>query len=249
MKKISGLLLIIGLLIICTSTAFADLLLDRGLPVDHLNNAAGANRSNVAWAFGETWLAGDNFTIGGSGNYKIDTLRIWATRSNSYTYENWASSLSFYFGEEGKTISSYAISAISLVKYAGGATYQGSSGVDIPLYQLDINLNQVISGSSAYQFFLGSTDSNIYAFIHASNAALSGSLQSGSDDHMLYANVDGATVTDIGAWSSGDAGWGWDKGSDANIQVYGTAVPEPATMLLLFFGLIGLAGTGRKFRK
>lgn len=40
---------------------------DRGLPDDNLNNAAGASRSNVAWAFYGGWVAGDDFTVGQPG--------------------------------------------------------------------------------------------------------------------------------------------------------------------------------------
>jgi hypothetical protein len=41
---------------------------------------------------------------------------------------------------------------------------------------------------------------------------------------------------------------GWNKNSDANVQVYGTAVPEPSSILLLSFGLFGLAVFKMRFR-
>ena len=60
--------------------ASAALLLDRGLPTANLNNDAGASRSNVQWAFGSDaqgmWLAGDDFTLGGQGNYNVTTISV-----------------------------------------------------------------------------------------------------------------------------------------------------------------------------
>ncbi|HBA72391.1 MAG TPA: hypothetical protein DER40_04025 [Geobacter sp.] len=104
----------------------------------------------------------------------------------------------------------------------------------------------VLSGSATYQFFLNGLQ---YAFLHSSNAALSGSSQQGSDNQMLYALVaPGSDIaTDIGSWDSD--GYGWDKSSDANIQVFGTPVPEPGTVLLLGLGLVGIAGIRRRFKK
>jgi hypothetical protein len=54
--------------------------------------------------------------------------------------------------------------------------------------------------------------------------------------------------TSVGTWTS--LGDGWDKASDVNVQVFGTPVPEPTTMiagalLLLPFG----ASTLRILRK
>ncbi len=67
--------------------AHATLLVDRGLPTSNLNDAAGANRSNVAWADGSTTLSiGDNFTLGGSG--VVDDIRVWVVSSATSSFAN-----------------------------------------------------------------------------------------------------------------------------------------------------------------
>lgn len=60
----------------------ADLLVDRGLPTANLNNAAGADRANVSWAFTEYtspdyWVVGDTFANTSSQNWAISTIRLW----------------------------------------------------------------------------------------------------------------------------------------------------------------------------
>jgi len=62
--------------------AMADtLLVDRGLPTANLNNAAGADRSNVGWGYAnyDNWFTGDDFTLAAvDGQWRIDTIRTWA---------------------------------------------------------------------------------------------------------------------------------------------------------------------------
>lgn len=73
---VAALLLIAGI-----HSAFASsMLIDRGLPTAHLNDASGSDRSNVAWALNNAsggWAVGDDFSINGSGSYRINTLRLW----------------------------------------------------------------------------------------------------------------------------------------------------------------------------
>jgi hypothetical protein len=121
------------------------------------------------------------------------------------------------------------------------------------MHQVDFTVNITLAVGQTYDFFLdgsGSEAGIVVPFVHASNAALSGSPQAGSDDLMLYAEVLNGVVdpSSVGTWTS--LGGGWDKPSDVNVQVYGTVVPEPTTMiagalLLLPFG----ASTLRVLRK
>jgi len=232
-------------------SASADLLVDRGLPTANLNNAAGADRSNVAWAFTEYtspdyYVVGDTFQNTSSQAWAINQITLW-TVGETDTAILWG-------GIAGGSIGLASTgSSIVPTTYANGALYQGTSGSYISMYQVNFAVNITLAPGQTYDFFLdgsGSGDGTVVPFVHASNAALSGSPQQGSDDSMLYAEVLNGVLdsTSIGTWSSD--GDGWDKASDVNVQVLGTPVPEASTifagaLLLLPFG----ASTLRILRK
>lgn len=244
-----------------TSASAQSLVFDRGLPTDNLNNAAGASRSNIQWADWEAtavpstfYRPGDDFTLAGTGTYNITTIRVWSKDSTGVSLLGGVAG-----GSIGLQSSSFTSTLVS--GYAGGSGYQGSSGGFTPVYQIDFNVNIAVNGGQTYQFFLdgglkpsGSGFEN--AAIHASNAPLSGSPEAGADGTFLYLAPDGSVQT----WMSGPPGggtlyaqgWtpGWDKNSDANVQVFGTvaAVPEPETYAMLLAGL-GLVGAVVRRRK
>jgi len=234
--------LVLSAMLPVTVFAAASLVVNRGLPTANLNNAAGASRSNVAWSFGNDYITGDDFTIGSAGqSWVITKIRTWSINGTPETAEmgDRFSSVSLYGGTASAYLPLTPISTGTLstgssansnpnithtrVTYAGGADYQGSSGAYIQIWQNDFsNLAWVVDGGTLYVVGVDGTlrpSASYYWFNHASNAALSGSTQDGSDDLFWYWAKDG---TDSGQWDSN--GGGWDKSSDINVQVWASHI-------------------------
>ena len=240
-------------------SASATMLVNRGLPTENLNNVADGNRANVSWAFTEYtpsdyWLVGDTFQNTSSQAWDINTIQLWSVGDTTAPY--------LRGGLDGSTIgivsSTYSMTSVN---YADGSQflYQGSGGGYVGINQIDFAVNITLLPGQTYDFFLDGTGNSeldfqgnpiVVPYVHASNAALSGSPQDGADNTMLYAEVINGSIPlgYVGTWSS--LGDGWDKASDVNVQVFGSAVPEPTTviagaLLLLPFG----ASTLRSLRR
>jgi hypothetical protein len=121
----------------------------------------------------------------------------------------------------------YQDSAVTATMQPAQPQPGGSLGTAFsPIYQIDFSVNIALNAGQTYQFFLvrplqQTVDPTKVrtGYLHASNAALSGSPQDGADGFMQVLVSDGT----VAAWSvMGDR---WDKTSDANVQVFATKKP------------------------
>lgn len=249
---------LLGLLVCAGTFANAALLFDRGLPEDNLNNAAGANRSNVAWAEvwnvgdTETYMDGDTYTLAGTGLYNVTKIRVWIVNDDTVPFGGYPMTLWGTPAAQGlagltQISSTYTATAVT---YVNGQTYQGYSGAYRTLWQLDFTTNLIVQGGQTQLFFLQgvrpyTNGKEITPFLHASNKDLSGRPMPGADDKLYYVTFTNGVATGLDTWDSN--GYGWDKSSDYNVQVFGEAVvPGPAAALPF---LLGLAAAARRRRK
>lgn len=229
------------------------LLFDRGLPVDNLNNAAGAQRCNVAWAYPSNspspatyCLPGDDFIITGSGGYRLTTIRLWTVS------KDWG--LVLWGGEEIKSLQQLSTTFISTeVTYNNGESYQGSSGSYRKLYQIDFKVDWLVQGGKKYLFFLDGPFT-LYnpenpglgydnAYLHATAKDSCGSCQEGANNQLLWLLMEGGNPLEVYCSESKDF---WNKCTDINVQILGSHVPLPSTLLLLS-SLLSLAGIRKLF--
>jgi hypothetical protein len=232
---------IAALVAISVSAAAGTPAVDRGLPNDNLNNAAGADRSNVAWSNGNDYISGDTFAVGSAGETWIVTgIRTWNIGHLGNAFGDEFSDDTLYFGTGA--VSPVATGAVAsgsdldsnpdithvAVTYEDGSDYQASDSSYRQIWQNDFNnLHLVIDGGATYYFAVDGTTSSYYWFNHASNAVLSGSTQQGADGRWVaWAKSDLSTPNscDSNGPQSGVCDGGWDKSSDINVQVFASQV-------------------------
>lgn len=234
-----------ALLIIMAAMA-ATTATDRGLPTAHLNNVAGSSRSNVAWSFGNTWMTGDDFTVGAPGETWIVTgIKTWQVGmvpNSSAQFGDRYADVSLYGGlanpggvslitsgtlSAGSSVNSNANITHTKVNYVDPSqpNYEGTTGTQIQLWETTFTgLTWLVEGGTKYNFAVDgtvrSTVSSAYFFNHASNAALSGSPQQGSDGYFLGWDKSDMSAAPFACDSGNTTSCGgWDKSSDINVVV------------------------------
>lgn len=246
------------------AAASATLIVDRGLPTTNLNDGAGVNRSNSAWAGRQAGFIGDDFTLGTAGTeYQVKTIRTWITggineEGSSAGLDEIYSSLTLWLGNATSTMAAttYSFTATK-VSYTSGAIFE-DFGVFRDIWQLDWDVSGLTMAGGSTKLFgvsgLTTPDGGDIVggrnavYLHASNAGLGGSRADGANQIMNRFDVDGAFV------ENDPSDWRFLGGetmlpNDINVQVEAVsaeAVPEPFTLAL---GAAGLLSAIRRRRQ
>jgi hypothetical protein len=212
-------------------SGLAALITERPLPIANLNDAAGANRSNLAINFGDGAATGDTFGIA-AGNWIINSLTVWSVPTYDQALGWEFSSVSLYMGKNGGALSLTSSGNIAhdasntnsnpnithqKVYYPLITSYEGSSGVYRPVYQTTFGgLNFAAGAGDTVAFSVygtgGYADNNSFTpdpfwgvwFNHGSNAALSGNAQPDADGFVqVYDTSNFSTVAYN--WATGSA--------------------------------------------
>lgn len=244
-----------GLLLAAVAqTASALVIVDRGLPTSDLNDAAGPDRTNIAWSAPQTptdaWMLGDQFNVGNpfAGNpVQITKVTLWAvgTQTDDLVGFDYADPASYQLYLRSSNLGLAFIDAITTdisvavtpVTYSGGDSFQrvGTSTVD-QLYQVDFTLTvpYTVPVNARVRFALGGFVGGNFVnpFLHATRSVDSGGNVQPGYDEVLYSYA--APNTDVSYFdfqyteSSDSAAFlpavGWT--SDFNVRV--EAIPEPS---------------------
>lgn len=223
------------------------LVVDRGLPKANLNDSSGSARSNVRWAIPDDGFLGDDFTVGAPGEkWVIDSIRTWtvpgAHGKDPVRLGDFYQDVRLYFGGPAGDLTPLVSVRLNengdradpsrvLITDAGTATYD-DFGKSLRIWQVEFpNLNLTVDGGAKYRFGVwgmgraipDSQGKNYLWFNHASNAALSGAPQDGSDGLILQFDATGRASGDLNT-----EGHGWDKSADINVQVFAHRAPDSA---------------------